>query len=352
MFDIPCYRCTSGTSVKLCLPFIIHSITILLQVFADIPVLADTVDLTHSDIPSKTVDAQIVGGIPAAEGEFPYMVAIYLGGRNACGGVILSSRWVLTRARCLIEQNNTDTSTDSFSVTKSRINIGFGSIRSATPDRVSIGNVLIHPLYTPQRNHNDLALIALATSLTLSNRVRPVRITTKSIESGDELIAVGWGLNENGEPSSVLQKIHLIAGSDAACRYGYSAWGGQNGEFVCTANRRGRGICRGDLGGPLVLPIPSNSSEYIAGYLVGIANFYVNVDNPMSDKCADGDLIANYFTRVINHIDWIANITGIDKSELVIPEISAASPLLKRFDGMLLSVTLCLLALAVIFFNN
>jgi hypothetical protein len=214
MSDILRRQRASDTSAKLRLPFIIYCIiilfqTLLVRVLAGTPVSANTVDPAHSHIPSKTVNAQILGGTPAAEGEFPYMAAIYIRDQLACGGVILSSRWVLTAAYCPIDPNGAHTSTNSeLHVPKSDITVGYGSIRNTTLNRVLIRDVRVHPQYNPQNiaSYYNLALIELATPLPSNGKWSPVRITPKIVSFGDKLIAAGWGYREDGEMSSILQK--------------------------------------------------------------------------------------------------------------------------------------------------
>jgi secreted trypsin-like serine protease len=348
-------RCASDTSAKLRLSFIIYCIiilfqTLLVRVLADTLVSANTVDPTHNHITNKTVSAQILGGTLANEGEFPYMAAIYLSGDFNCGGVILSSRWVLTTAQCLVDPNGTHTSTTfELYVPKSNITVGYGSIRNIELDEVSISNVWVHSKYVPLSPHYDLALIELATSLPSDGKWSPAQITTEIVSFGDELITAGWGFRENNRLSSTLQKVRLTAGSDSLCQSGYSEWDGQDGGFVCTANGRGRGACYGDRGGPLVLPNFSNRTGDFAGHLIGIASFFINIGGSKLE-CADGSSVINYFTRVAKYVNWIAGVMGVDSSELLTN--SAESFLLKRFDGMLLSVILCSLTLAATAFNN
>jgi secreted trypsin-like serine protease len=345
-----------------------------MKVLADTPVSANTVDPEHSHIPNKTVNARIMDGTPVKEGEFPYMVAIYLGGFYGCGGVILSPQWVLTRAKCLVHSSSTQTSTAfELVVPESEITVRFNGTEDAALNRTSINKVFVHTDFKPDDERNDLALIGLATPLTLSNKVRPARITSKIVKSGRELIALGWGYNGDGERPSILQKIRLTAGSDSVCRSEYTGWDGQDGEFVCTDSGRGRGICDGDGGGPLVLPTIPDSNEDFAGYLVGIASFYKTKGGTESVNCADSEHVANYFTRAAKHIDLIAKVMNVNSSELLATpgfpgsvgdddfrlgddELSrtnsATSFLLKEFDDKLLLTTLCSLVLAAIAFNN
>jgi secreted trypsin-like serine protease len=380
----------SDANAKLRLPFIIYFIIILFQalsirVLADKLVSANAMDPKYSYIPSKTVNARIVGGEPATDGEFPYMVAIYLKGYLRCGGVILSSRWVLTGAFCVVNPNGTHTST-TFEIygQKSDYAVGYGSIRNETLNWVSISTMWFPSQYNPQdvASYNNLALIELATPLPSNGAWRPVRITSKIVKSGDKLITAGWGHREDGENSSILQKIQLTAGTYSECQH--RSWNGHDGKFVCTSSGRGRGLCFGDGGGPLVLPDSPNSDEDFAGYLVGIDSFFVNANNPESDECSDGDPTLNYFTRLAKYVDWIANAMGVDSSELLATpktesdddrfssvsddddddddyrpgggkfrfRSSAVSFPMKSFDDMLRLMTLCLLALVSIIISN
>ncbi len=55
---------------------------------------------------SKTVNGRIIGGSPAAIGEFPHVVAIQVDKKFHCGGFIYNERWVVTTASCVDGFNN------------------------------------------------------------------------------------------------------------------------------------------------------------------------------------------------------------------------------------------------------
>jgi secreted trypsin-like serine protease len=124
------------------------------------------------------------------------MAALYKKDHFTCGGVILSSRWVLTAAYCLANENGTHTSTNfELDAPKSDYTIGYGGIEKESLDRVSIRDVRVHPQFKPQSRvvEYNLALIELATPLPSNGAWRPARITPKIVRSGDKLIAIGWG---------------------------------------------------------------------------------------------------------------------------------------------------------------
>jgi hypothetical protein len=369
MSDIPHRRHASNASAKLHFPFIIYCIIMLFQalivrVLADISTSANTVDPTHSYIPSKTVEAQIWGGADATDGEFPYLVMIRVGSDGGCSGVILSSRWVLTDAYTLINPNGTHNSTSfELRVPKSDITVGYGSIRNTTLNWVSIKDVWVHPQFDLQNPYYyNLALVELATSLPLSGRWSPVRITPEIVSTGDELMAASWAVGR-GKESFILQKVQLTAGSYSKCQDDPD-WDGNDGELVCATSESGSGICHGDGGSPLVLPDSPDSDEGFAGYLVGILSFFRYKD--LTSRTCENHSGLNYFTRVAKHIDWIADVMGVNSSELLatprtsesdeddeflFPNSAVSFPMKSSHDT-LLSIMLCLLALSAIAFNN
>lgn len=50
---------------------------------------------------SPNLIPKIVGGNPAAEGEYPYQASLRYHNRHFCGGSIINKRWILTASHCL-----------------------------------------------------------------------------------------------------------------------------------------------------------------------------------------------------------------------------------------------------------
>lgn len=47
------------------------------------------------------IESQIVGGLKAKKGQFPWQVLIQVDGDAMCGGSLIDAEWVLTAAHCV-----------------------------------------------------------------------------------------------------------------------------------------------------------------------------------------------------------------------------------------------------------
>ena len=50
---------------------------------------------------------KVVNGLNAQVGEYPWMVSLKLRGEHFCGGTLISAKWIMTAAHCVLKYDST-----------------------------------------------------------------------------------------------------------------------------------------------------------------------------------------------------------------------------------------------------
>jgi trypsin len=280
----------------------------------------------------------IVGGKPTADNEAPWMVALTdsrrtdiqacldSGGtelfcQHFCGGVIISSSWLLTAAHC--------TETLLTSPQHLRL-VAFGaSLDDPEATLLEVAEVHIHPEYWRQprgRYHYDISLLKLKDPLPeeYAASIASAADTDDLLESisshNDHVRALGYGrLSSTGDFPAQLHQVDIDLLPHDACESVYNSDGTgityyHPNEMLCAAEQQheaveaddagdpepldinGEGVCTYDSGGPLFDAIHS-------GRLVGIISF------GESASCAD-PAFPSVHTRISSLLDWIEDISS------------------------------------------
>ncbi|MEV7192235.1 serine protease [Streptomyces sp. NPDC093510] len=184
--------------------------------------------------PGPQPSESVVGGTPAKQGEFPFMVRLSMG----CGGALYTKDIVLTAAHCV------DGSGNNTSITATA---GVVDLRSPSAIKVKSTKVLQAPGYNGKGK--DWALIKLAKPIDLPT-LKIAKTTTYN--KGDFTVA-GWGAaSEGGSQQRYLLKATVPFVSDADCK---AAYGNDltPSEEICAGYIAEGGIdtCQGDSGGPM-----------------------------------------------------------------------------------------------------
>lgn len=203
---------------------------------------------------SSAPPVRIVGGSTASANQFPYQVALLRQGSLSCGGSLITNKWVLTAAHCVINGNQV-VQPSLLTVLAGTVNLNQGGVRR------SVRRIIPHERYGNFRN--DVAVMELQQAYQMGSSISTIALRRTAVPSGSTVIISGWGrLYNNGPIPNVLQYNRATTLSNFAC----ARETGINGGILCLRSSVNNGACNGDSGGPAVYN----------NQLVGVANFVVN----------------------------------------------------------------------------
>uniref|UniRef100_A0A182QGH1 CLIP domain-containing serine protease n=1 Tax=Anopheles farauti TaxID=69004 RepID=A0A182QGH1_9DIPT len=254
---------------------------------------------------------RIVGGQIAGIDQYPWMALLqYVNHRKgtkrfACGGSLISTRFVLSAAHCFARL--------PAGVELHKVRLGEWDTESevdcedqddqltcaAPVQDFGYDRIIVHESYTGSNTDraNDIALVQLDREAECTEYIKPICLPEPGTPRKDRLYfgtmwGAGWGRTENATGSRYKLYVPLDLYDQGACQESYQRRHKipiTDGQF-CALGAPGKDTCSGDSGGPLMKTLQA------VHYAVGIVSF-----GPV--KCGSG--IPAVYTRVDRYYDWI-----------------------------------------------
>ena len=191
--------------------------------------------------------SRVINGNVATANSWPWMVYVTITNpltpnrQSTCGGFLISDQHVVTAAHCV--PNGIAETVDVYA--------GLQKVSLRTEnDRRRASAILPHPSYDAKTFDNDIAVIKLASSYTLSSKIGPCCLPTGATSlptTSQKAVIMGWGTTIDGVTSSVsddlLQAVVQIQDSSTKCTVS---------SVKFCAGLGTTDTCQGDSGGPLL----------------------------------------------------------------------------------------------------
>lgn len=247
---------------------------------------------------------RIVGGLPADLGAWPWITALgYVNSRNPnvprwlCGGVLISSRHVLTAGHCVHGRQ------DLYKVRVGDLDLD-DDFDGATPFEDFIERKAVHPAYNPSTFTNDIAVLKTTREVPFTSNLQPICLPVddftrnRNFDNTYPFIA-GWGsIYFRGPLSNKLLQTQLPVRTEQECKTAFQNFKQTviDNRVICAGYAQGgKDACQGDSGGPLMAPDRRNNKVY---YVIGIVSY--------GHKCAEPGFPGVY-SRVTSFLDFITS---------------------------------------------
>ena len=190
---------------------------------------------------------RITGGHETEINEYPWMAFVLTSHGSMCGGSLISDRWVVTAAHCVMVQSPQHV----------RVDLGQHALYDATEAvlvRKDVVEVHRHPsLDLSGRVSHDLALLKLEVPVDFSKHphVRPICLPSGSdTYAGYAAMVSGWGMTGNTSPTSkVLLETDVTVLSNQQCKASGVPASMIHDDHICASGDfENQGVCKGDSG--------------------------------------------------------------------------------------------------------
>lgn len=279
----------------------------------------------HSVDSENMYETRIIGGQVARRNAWPWFGLVMVRRRASgkmspeCGATLISDKFLLTAAHCVLEQNKR-----SLRSAQVIVRLGEFDLRKANDGELDFGiaRIIPHPNFNQKTFKNDIALIELDRRISSFNEsISPaclphddLRLANQTPGAVDNQTCwvLGFGQTSyNGRTSDQLKQADLRIVPHAKCKRAFGHLVRLTREYVCAASQTDdddaaaksksniNDSCQGDSGGPLMMKSPAGDSSATRNnrwYIYGIVSF--------GYRCASSGFPGVY-TRVNRYLDWV-----------------------------------------------
>merc|ERR1712168_647824 len=245
---------------------------------------------------------RIVGGKETEVNEYPWQILMYKNGWQHCGGSIISDRWIMTAAHCVVDKRP--------SIYK--IVLGEHDMKDGKEtDSMSVGveKIISHNKYNSRKINYDFALMKLKKDIDFKKHphMRPICLPNANAGdfAGEKAIVSGWGAtSEGGDVSNVLLEAEVNVMSNKECVSNTNYGSNDITDVMMCAGimKGGTDSCQGDSGGPLISSSGKDGVTPGQNYeLIGVVSWGYGCAAPRAP---------GVYARVTEIIGWIDEKAG------------------------------------------
>lgn len=262
--------------------------TVIAVLLASVPIVTGA-EFKNEERCGVFPETRVINGILATQGMFPWLVRLLVYIKDGeppstCGGSIITKWHVVTAAHCVLGKDGL--------VRKIELVYGAVYTKSKHAKMTQAKSAAVHPRFTWDGYHDDIAVLRLPEELQYTEYVKPVCLDFDLGElAGKTVTVAGWGepKKEYG-PIDRLRYTRLKVVAQDECQRKLQMYHFNSSSMMC-AYEQDRDACQGDSGSALML---RKQHRY---YLIAVVSH--------GSGCAQD--LPGMYTPVKAHQEWILN---------------------------------------------